>query len=99
MTFSGRPHDVDSFGYYSLFDYQFRPAWHLGFRYDYSESPESTKSDEAFSGILTWFYSEHSKLRFQYQYLDPAFGEPENRFWLQAVVILGKHKHPKFLEK
>ncbi|MCH7958711.1 MAG: hypothetical protein IID08_01180 [Candidatus Hydrogenedentes bacterium] len=91
--------DVDSFGAYTLLDYQFIPAWHLGFRYDYSETPESTQSEEAFSTILTWYYTKHSKFRLQYEYYESQLGEPENRIWLQSVIILGRHEHPKFLKK
>jgi len=91
--------DTNSFGIYSLLDYQFRPAWHAGLRYDYSQFPDSTESEQSVSAILTWFYSEHSKFRIQYQHFDPVTGRPDNRLLLQAVVILGDHKHPKLLGK
>ena len=88
---------TNSFGIYSLLDYQFRPAWHAGLRYDYSQFPDSTRSDQSVSAILTWFYSRHSKFRLQYQYLDPATGRRDHRVWLQAVLILGDHQHRRLL--
>ena len=95
------------YGFYSQLAYGFKPGWVAALRGDYVTS--ATASYERFFGRdpdragrwriapnLTWFPSEFSKLRLQYNYdMREGIG-PDHSVWLQLEFMLGAHGAHKF---
>jgi len=91
-------------GYYAQILWGFRPRWVAGLR------GESVGGDPgAFSGEdvwradrtrvapnLTWYPTEFSKLRLQYNYDRGEFFGTEHSLWFQMEVLLGAHGTHKF---
>ncbi len=84
-------------GMYSLLDLRFAERWAVGARFDYVEPvnrDEGTDGNEtAYSAYLTFFQSEFSRWRFQYQFADTLDNDSDNRFFVQATFAIGNHKH------
>ena len=60
--------------------------------------PEPTGLEDRWRASLavTWYPTEFSKLRLQYNYDDRSFFEDANSIWLQFEFILGAHAAHKF---
>jgi hypothetical protein len=96
-------------GAYAQLSYGFREGWVASLRADYAEPFAradyerillSNDSDRArrwrISPALTWYPSEFSRVRLQYNYdHGSAFGS-EHSVWLQVEFLLGSHAAHKF---
>ncbi len=95
------------YGFYSQLAYGFKPGWIAALRGDYVTS--ATANYERLFGRdpdraarwriapnLTWFPSEFSKIRLQYNYdMRNGIG-PDHSIWLQFEFMLGAHGAHKF---
>jgi hypothetical protein len=88
--------DVDSWGFYSLADYQLAQRWHLGTRYDYSQFPDDNqKHEQAGSAILTFKPSEFQDLRLQYKHTDRNYDGDSDALYFEWIWVIGAHgAHP-----
>ncbi len=95
---------LDDWGFYSQLLWGFRPRWVCGFRGEYVEANDGSFADDGVvrgdrtrvSPVLTFFPSEFSKLRLQYNHDDLEEGGTEDSVWLQAEFTLGAHAAHKF---
>lgn len=92
-----------NWGCYSQVSYGFRPGWVGSLRGDYvTGEPGDFFADPLaqnryrISPALTWFPSEFSKIRLQYNYDHIQNTGPENSVWLQFEFLLGAHAAHKF---
>ena len=66
----------------------------VGARFDYAEEPiDPIDRQRTWSAFATWFPSEFQRLRFQFDHIDVADGENDQRFTLQWTAFLGSHSH------
>ena len=95
---------LHDWGLYSQLLYGFTPGWVAGFRWDYVTGNEGAFDDEdPFRGErtriapnITYFPSEFTKVRLQYNAdHGEAFGD-EQSVWLQVEFLLGAHGAHKF---
>ena len=92
-------------GFYSQVLYGFHLGWVAGLRGEFVSGngsdfdtidPEARADRTRISPDLTWFPTEFSKLRLQYNYdHGEEFGD-ESSVWLQAEFLLGAHGAHKF---
>lgn len=102
----------DDWGGYLQVNWGFRPGYVVGLRLDNiggdsggegdlvaGDDPEVAALDRRvrISPVLTWFPTEYSKLRLQYNF-DRGEGtaEDEHSLWLQLEFLLGAHSAHKF---
>jgi hypothetical protein len=92
------------YGFYSQLLWGFKPRWVAGLRGDYVDGNSGAfDASDVFRGqrtrvspAMTWFPSEFSKFRLQYNYdHGKSFGE-EHSVWLQVEFLLGAHGAHKF---
>jgi hypothetical protein len=91
-------------GFYSQILYGFRPRWVAGFRGEYANGNkgEFDASDvfrgerTRFSPDLTFYPSEFSKFRLQYNFDHGSLLGTEHSIWLQMEFLLGAHGAHKF---
>ena len=94
---------LKDYGFYSQLSYGFRRGWVAAMR------GEAVSGDEAafypdpdrdsrwrLSPNLTWYPSEFSKIRLQYNYDDRKFIGLDHSIWLQFEFMLGAHGAHKF---
>lgn len=91
-------------GFYAQALWGFRRGWTAGLRGEWAGG-NSTLADEAsiyrrdrarYSPALTWFPTEFSKIRLQYNYdTGPRYGV-DHSVWLQLEFMLGAHAAHKF---
>jgi hypothetical protein len=88
--------NVNSWGFYSLSDYQLAQRWHLGVRYDYSQFPDDNKKKEqAGSAILTYKPSEFQDLRLQYKHTARNYDFDADALYFEWIWVIGAHgAHP-----
>jgi len=95
-------------GGYAFGQLQFHRNAYVGVRYDYTELPgleESRKNDQdwAASGILTWYYNEALRFRFEFQHLDREIDgkrDSEQIPTLGATFYIGAHPaHPYWVNR
>ena len=86
----------DATGWYASGDYQFARRWFVGGRYDRSErARDASLLDKGGSVILTFWPSEFSQIRGQYQRTNYAEGQAANEFLFQFQFSIGAHgAHP-----
>ncbi len=94
---------LQDWGLFSQVDVGIAPHWVAGLRYDYADSDSQDKFDfhrqerQRGSLALTYFFTEFSKLRLQYNLdcsnldLDPDHNRYEHSVWLQFEFLLGSH--------
>ncbi len=99
---------LTDWGIYSQFLYGFRKGWVAGLRGDYvgrtkSASYEMAHGDDParlgrwrVSPNLTWYPSEFSKIRLQYNYDAREKTGVDHAIWLQFELLLGAHTAHKF---
>lgn len=95
---------LKDWGFYSQVLWGFRPRWVAGLRGEqvWANSGAFEDDDTArgnrtrISPDLTFFPSEFSKFRFQYNYDDLQADGSEYSVWLQAEFMLGAHAAHKF---
>ena len=100
--------NFDDWGFYSQVTFGFRPGWTAGLRLDHADGDESLALDsrtdslrdrrERVSAMLTYYPTEFSKIRLQYdldrsQFLGDAPGDTgtEHSLWFQWEFNLGAH--------
>ncbi len=96
---------LEDYGFYSQVLYGFHLGWVAGLRGEFvtgnkganDVSDPRTRGDRTrISPNLTWYPSEFSKLRLQYNYdHGQAFGD-EHSVWMQVEFLLGAHAAHKF---
>lgn len=90
-------------GAYAQVNWGFKPGWVAGLRTDRVAGDVGAPADSTLaarfrlSSALTWFPTEYSKLRLQYN-LDrgDALEKAEHSLWLQLEFLLGAHAAHKF---
>ncbi len=98
---------LTDWGFYSQVMWGFRPRWIVGLRGDYlnGESgsyeavygPDPQRAERwRISPNLTWYPTEFSKLRLQYNYDDRTGIGVDHSVWLQFEFLLGSHGAHKF---
>ncbi len=96
--------NVRDWGFYSQLLWGFRPGWVAGLRGEYADGNTAAfDADDIFRGertrispVLTWYPSEFSKLRLQYNFDRGKFIGTEHSIWLQFEFALGAHAAHKF---
>lgn len=89
-------------GYYSQVSWGYMRGWVAGLRYgrmggDDGDEPSPFFEDRSrISATLTWFPTEYSKLRLQYNRDDRSVFEDADSLWLQFEFLLGAHAAHKF---
>lgn len=91
-------------GFYSQVLWGFRQRWVAGFRGEYAHGNEGAYDPSdvfrgertRFSPDLTFYPSEFSKIRLQYNYDHGALFGVEHSVWLQVEFLLGAHGAHKF---
>lgn len=93
---------LKDWGLYNQIIWGFMPGWALGLRYEHADgngSAISTNRDRRnrYSSNLTWYPSEFSKFRLQYN-LDDAqhMNKKAHAVWLQFEFMFGAHAAHKF---
>lgn len=102
----------DDWGGYLQVNWGFKPGYVVGLRvdsvggdsgaeavFDAEDDPEVTALSRRVrvSPVLTWFPTEYSKLRLQYNFdRRDATGDDEHSLWLQLEFLLGAHSAHKF---
>jgi len=90
------PVEQRAFGFYVSGDYQWGRRWFLGGRYDQSDRAAfANLNDKGGSIMLTYWPSEFSQIRGQYEFTKYAEGINSNQLLLQLIFSLGAHgAHP-----
>ncbi len=90
-------------GVYSQLLYGFRPRWVAGLRGDWVSgdrgtfSPDENRADRfRISPDLTFYPTEFSKLRLQYNYDHGQLRGDDSSVWMQVEFLLGSHAAHKF---
>jgi len=99
---------LTDYGFYTQVSYGFKKGWIASLRGDYVNKTE-TADYERIVGIdpdrdqrwrispaLTWYPSEFSKIRLQYNYDDRAHIGEDHSVWVQFEFLLGTHAAHKF---
>ena len=96
----------EDWGAYTQLLWGFRHGWVAGLRSDWVGGTRGPQADLVgdprrwrLSPNLTWFPTEFSKLRLQYnrdEFGSPGPGESEDSLWMQVEFILGAHAAHKF---
>ena len=99
---------VTDYGFYSQLLYGFRKGWMAGLRGEYVApielaeyeltlgSDPNRASRWRLAPNLTWYPSEYSKLRLQYNYDRRQGLGDDHSVWLQFEFLLGSHAAHKF---
>jgi hypothetical protein len=91
-------------GFYSQVLWGFKPRWVAGLRGEYAAGNHAADdANEVFRGErtrispgLTFFPSEFSKIRLQYNYDHGALFGNQHSVWMQMEFLLGAHGAHKF---
>jgi hypothetical protein len=91
-------------GFYSQVLWGFKPRWVAGFRGEYANGNEGAYDpNDVFRGQrtrlspdITYYPSEFSKIRLQYNWDHGELFGTENSVWLQVEILLGAHGAHKF---
>ncbi len=95
---------IRDYGFYSQLMWGFRPRWITGLRGEWvSGNNSAIDRTDIFRGdrtrispVLTWFPSEFSKIRLQYNYDQGQHFSDEHSIWLQFEFLLGAHGAHQF---
>lgn len=96
--------NIRDWGAYSQILWGFKPRWVAGLRGDYASGNSARfDADDPFRGqrwrispVLTFFPSEFSKIRLQYNHDQGQHFGAEHSIWLQMEFLLGAHGAHKF---
>ena len=103
-----RVETLTDWGFYSQVLWGFRKGWVAGLRGDYVARTEQAAYEQMLgndpqrlprwriSPNLTWYPSEFSKIRLQYNYDDREDIGVDHSVWLQWELLLGAHAAHKF---
>jgi len=86
-------------GLFTQVSWGFKPRWVAGLRLDYATASGNTRTDpqrdtrKRLSPNLTWYMSEYSKIRLQYNrdWTEHLAEKTANTLWLQVEFSLGSH--------
>lgn len=89
----------DAVGFWTVADWQFIRAHHLGVGIEYVQGrDDSRQSSQAYSVHYSWYFEGHSRLQLQGRYLDaPTQGSRGWQVLLQWNVVLGPHSERPLL--
>ena len=99
---------LTDYGFYSQVSYGFRKGWVASLRWDYVNETENAEYERILdedpdrdrrwrlSPALTWYPSEFSRIRLQYNYDDRAHIGEDHSIWMQFEFLLGTHAAHKF---
>ena len=83
-----------TWGMYSFVDYQFRPAWIIGARYDYTDRLlDASDRLTEYSAYLTYDLNASNRLRVQWKTAHRDWDKDTNEVFLQWIFRLGQHEH------
>ena len=94
---------LTDYGFYSQLAYGFRPGWVVAFRGDYVDRRDVGQFEELYgndperagrwrlSPNLTWYPSEFSRLRLQYNYDQRRHIGNDHSVWMQMDFSIGSH--------
>lgn len=96
--------NLHDYGFYSQILWGFQPHWVAGVRGEWASGnsdlfdPLDPFRGERYrvSPVLTWYPSEFSKLRLQYNFDHGRYFETAHSIWLQMEFLLGAHGAHKF---
>lgn len=96
--------DLRDYGFYTQLLWGFKPRWVAGLRGEWVDGNESLYDPEdvlrneryRISPNLTWYPTEFSKIRLQYNYDEGELFGHEHSVWLQFEFQLGAHSPHKF---
>ncbi len=96
--------EVRDYGFYSQVLWGFMPRWVAGFRGEWvSGNNSAVDATDIYRGDrirlapgLTWYPTEYSKIRLQYNYDRGQHFDDQHSVWLQAEFMLGAHAAHKF---
>jgi hypothetical protein len=91
------PSEQRAFGFYASGDYQLGRRWFVGARYDRAGEARSARlTDDGVSAVLTYWPSEFSQIRGQYEFTRYAGTNIDtNQLFMQVQFSLGAHgAHP-----
>ena len=104
-TFAGLPAEkLRDWGMYSQLLWGFKPRWVVGLRGEYADGNSGAyDAKDVFRGQrsrispdLTFYPSEFSKIRLQYNYDHGELFGTEHSIWMQVEFLLGAHGAHKF---
>ncbi len=85
-------------GFWTLADYQFMPAHHLGAGAEYTQGRlDKSVTSRAWAAHYGWYYSPHGRLQLQARRLDIDDGDSGTEVLLQWNIVLGAHSERPFL--
>jgi hypothetical protein len=95
---------LHDWGLYSQVQWGFAQRWALGLRGEYvtgdtsvsEEANEERPTEARASPNVTWYPTEFSKLRLQYNRMWREHGQEDDAVWLQMEFMLGAHAAHKF---
>jgi hypothetical protein len=83
---------MNSFGLYSMLQYQIAKRWFLTGRYDYAQKPfNKTIEEQAFSLTTGWYATEFSKLEWEAKTTDDNVNTRFYQVWLRWIFVIGAH--------
>ena len=96
--------NLHDWGAYSQVLWGFKPHWVLGLRGEYADGNHGAfDASDIFRGErtrvspgITWYPSEFSKIRLQYNYDHGELFGDQHSIWLQVEFLLGAHGAHKF---
>ncbi|MGC9035079.1 MAG: hypothetical protein ACP5K7_04490 [Verrucomicrobiia bacterium] len=98
---------LTDYGFYSELNWGFKKGWIASLRGEYLTGDKGYYEDiigrdehritrKRVSTALTWYMSEYSKLRLQYNYDYRELFGPDHSVWVQFEFLLGQHAAHKF---
>ena len=83
---------INSFGLYSMLQYQIAKRWFLTGRYDYAQKPFNRSIvEQAYSLTTGWYATEFSKLEWEVKTTDDNIGTRFYQGWLRWIFVIGAH--------
>jgi hypothetical protein len=82
----------NSFGLYSMLQYQIAKRWFLTGRYDYAQKPfDRSIVEQAYSVTAGWYATEFSKLEWEAKTTDDNINKRYYQGWLRWIFVIGAH--------
>ncbi len=89
---SSSGHAVQSYGAYTMFEYQIEKRTFIGARFDYSGLPMAEKSDERTASLLLRFQpTEFQILALEFQHVNSNYGASYQQVVFRAIFGIGTH--------
>ena len=96
--------NLNDYGFYSQVLWGVKPHWVVGARGEYATGNSSAYDQfDPFRGerfrispVVTWYPSEFSKIRLQYNQDHGEFFGTQQSVWMQVEFLLGAHGAHKF---